>query len=245
MQKISTPLPLSGAKNIRDLGGYRTENGLITKSHSFLRGDALHNLTDEDCGLLYDYGVRCVIDLRSFDEISREPDRLPLLYKKISYVHIPVQDHLRSNRYSEEFPPSMWQLYCWLLDDSRSEFRNIFETITGYPDSCVLFHCSGGKDRTGMTAMLLLKLAGVEDETVIEDYAFSEKAMEDIFPLQVAQMEVRGLVVPPYVMQSPPENMEKALKHLYSVYHSAEEYLKRIGLGKEQIDIVRNKLIAL
>lgn len=243
MQKISKPLPLSGAKNIRDLGGYRTESGLITKSHSFLRGDALHNLSDEDCRLLYDYGVRCVIDLRSFDEIARESDRLPLLYKETGYVHIPIQDHIRSNRYSEEFPPSMWELYCWLLDDSRAEFYSVFDTMVKYPDSCVLFHCSGGKDRTGMTAMLLLKLAGVDDATIIGDYAYSEKAMADIFPLQAAQMEARGLVVPPYVMQSPPENMERALNHLYSVYHSAEDYLKLIGVSKEQVEIIKKKLI--
>ncbi len=53
MQKISIPLPLLGAKNVRDLGGYKTETGLVTKSHSLLRGgDALHNLTNEDCSLL-------------------------------------------------------------------------------------------------------------------------------------------------------------------------------------------------
>ncbi len=243
MQIISKPLPLFGAKNIRDLGGYQTESGFVTKTHSLLRGDALHNLTDEDCRLLYDYGVRCVIDLRSFDEITREPDRLPVLYNRIEYVHISVQDHLRANRYSEEFPPSMWQLYCWLLDDSKAEFRTIFETILRFPESCVLFHCSGGKDRTGMTAMLLLKLAGVDDETIIQDYAYSEKAMADLFPIQVAQMEARGLVVPPYVMQSPPENMVKALEHLYSGYHTVEDYLRQIGLFDEQIKEVRNKLI--
>lgn len=243
MQNISKPLPLSGAKNIRDLGGYQTETGLITKTHAFLRGDALHNLTDEDCRLLYDYGVRCVIDLRSDDEILREPDRLPIIYKQIKYKHIPIQDPVRANRYSTEFPPSMWQLYCWLLDDSQAEFRTVLETMAEFPDSVVLFHCSGGKDRTGMTAMLLLKLVGVDEDTIIEDYAYSEKAMADLFPIQVIQMEARGLVVPPYVMQSPPENMVKALEHLSSVYNTAEEYLKRIGLFDSQILKVQKKLI--
>ena len=243
MPNTSRPLPLSGAKNVRDLGSYQTLTGAITKNYSLLRGDALHNLSEEDCQFLYAYGVRCVIDLRSVEEALREPDRFPFGWNETEYIHIPIQDHIRANRYTEEFPPSMWQLYRWLLDDSQTQFQTIFETIARYPDSGVLFHCSGGKDRTGVTAMLLLKLAGVSDETVTADYAVTEALMKDIFPLQVMQLEARGLNVPPYVMQSPPENMEKALEHLSTVYHTAEAYLHQIGLSEEQIKSIKKKIV--
>lgn len=243
MQKISQPLRLTGAKNIRDLGGYTTDTGARTKTHEFLRGDTLSNLTDEDCRLLIDYGVRCVIDLRSQDEVERSPDRLHQLYESIVYVNIPLQDHVRANRYTSEFPPSMWQLYYWLLDDSGSSFRQIFETIEQYTDSCILFHCAGGKDRTGLLAMLLLKLAGVDDETVIGDYSLSEKVMKDIFPLQAAEMESRGLTVPPYILKSPPEDMQRALKHLHANYHTAENYLMHLGLTANEINAIRKKLV--
>ncbi|SHJ79704.1 protein-tyrosine phosphatase [Anaerocolumna jejuensis DSM 15929] len=243
MQKISIPLPLTGAKNVRDLGGYRTEDGKVTKSHSLLRADALNNLTEEDCRMLYEYGVRCIIDLRSLEESEREPDKLPGIYKDIEYLHVPIQDHVRASRYSEEFPPSMWQLYRWLLDDSKESFSRIFKTIGKYNDSCVLFHCSGGKDRTGTIAMLLLKLAGVEDGTVIADYAATQEYMKEIFPCQVADLTARGLVVPHYVMESPPENMRLTLEYLYENYQSAGKYFKSIGLSDEEIEKLKKKLI--
>lgn len=243
MQTISKPLDLTGAKNVRDLGGYQTQDGRITKHHSLLRGDTLHNLTDKDCKILYDYGVRCIIDLRSEDETSREPGRLHDLYQDIEYLHVPIQDHVRANRYSEEFPPSMWQLYCWLLDDSKESFRTIFETMAKYPDFCVIFHCSGGKDRTGTIAMLLLMLAGVDDETIIGDYAVTQELMKDIFPKQLADLEARGLVVPYYIMESPPENMEKAIRYLYDHYNTIEEYFMTMGFREEEIKLIRNKLV--
>ena len=242
MQQLSQPLPLFGAKNVRELGGYRTESGGVTKTHALLRGDALHNLTGDDCRLLYDYGVRCVIDLRSIDERTREADRLPALHPDIDYVPVALQDPVRTRRYAGEFPPSMWELYRWLLDDSAEQFRAVFETILKHPDDCVLFHCSGGKDRTGMVAMLLLKLAGVDDETVIADYALTERLMTEVFAVQTAGMQARGLVVPPYIMQSPPENMAKTLAYLKSAYGTARNYLSAIGLTNGQLDALLHKL---
>lgn len=243
MQRISEPLELKGAKNVRELGGYRTKEGKITKDHFLLRADALCNLTEEDCKKLYDYGVRCIIDLRSQEETLREPDRLPQIYQDIEYLHVPIQDHVRANRYSEEFPPSMWQLYCWLLDDSKESFYTIFKTIARYQDSCVIFHCSGGKDRTGTIAMLLLKLAGVDDDTIISDYAVSQELMKEIFPRQLADLESRGLVVPQFVMESPPENMNKTLQYLSDHYHSIENYFLTIGFTLEEITNIYKKLL--
>ncbi|MFA9379895.1 MAG: tyrosine-protein phosphatase [Acetanaerobacterium sp.] len=243
MQQLSQPLPLLGAKNVRELGGYRTQSGAITKTHSLLRADALHNLTNDDCRLLYDYGVRCIIDLRSAGERAKAVDRLPALYPDVEYAVVALQDPVRTRRYSDEFPPSMWELYRWLLDDSAEQFRAVFETILRHQNDCVIFHCSGGKDRTGMVAMLLLKLSEVDDETVIADYALTEALMSDVFVVQTLEMQARGLVVPPYIMQSPPENMVKALAHLKSVYGTAGNYLSSIGLHDDQIEMLLRKLV--
>jgi len=243
MQKISEPLELIGAKNVRDLGGYQTMNGNLTKTHSLLRADALHNLTDDDCKVLYEYGVRCIIDLRSLDETRREPDRLQQIYPEIEYLHVPIQDHVRANRYSDEFPPSMWELYCWLLEDSKESFQIIFKMIAKYQEQCVVFHCSGGKDRTGTIAMLMLKLAGVDDETIIGDYSVTQELMKEIFPRQVADLESRGLIVPKYIMESPPQNMEITLSYLENKYQTIEKYFRSIGFHNDEIAKIRNKLV--
>lgn len=243
MQKIAKPIELTGAKNVRDLGGYKTLEGKTTKYHSLLRGDALHVLTDEDCKKLYDYGVRCVIDLRSANEVEREPDRLPEVYTDIEYLNVPIQDYVRGKRYLEEFPPSMWQLYRWMLDDSKEGFHTIFKTIAKYQEASVLFHCSGGKDRTGTVAMLLLKLAGVDDETIIGDYLVTQEYMKEVFVRQTKDLEARGFIVPQYIMESPPENMEKTLQYLQEEYHTIAGYFKELGFDQEEIDSIRRKLV--
>lgn len=243
MKQSIIPLPLTGAKNVRELGGFHTEYGTVTKTHSLLRADALHNLTDADCKLLYDYGVRCIIDLRTEDERSRAVDRLPIVHSDVSYIISSLQDPVRAHRYQEAFPPSMWELYCWMLDDSASEFRTVFETIIEYQDNAVLFHCSGGKDRTGMVAMLLHQLAGVSEDTIVAEYTRTEALMTEVFAIQTAELEARGLVVPQYVMQSPPENMRKALDYLRKNYGTAKDYLLSIGLTDNQIIQLLHKLV--
>lgn len=243
MQKIPQPIPLYGTRNTRELGGYRTDSGLFIKTHALLRSDALQNLTEEDGSLLNRYGVRCVIDLRFQDEIERLPDKLEVLGDSVQYVPVSLQEPVRRKRYTEEFPPSMWELYCWMLDDSQNEFREIFETIARFQEQGVLFHCTGGKDRTGMVAMLLLKLAGVDDETIIGDYALTETVMKDLFVLQTKDLESRGLTVPQYIMQSPPENMEKTLQYLSANYGTVEQYMAHIGLKSDSVNLLKNKML--
>lgn len=243
MQNFSQPMALKGTGNTREVGGYRTVSGLLLKRHSLLRSDALHGITREDGKFLWDYGVRCVIDLRFAEETERFPDRLERIGPSVRYVCVSLQEPVRQKRYRGEFPPSMWELYCWMLDDSQAEFREVFETIAAYPDRCILFHCTGGKDRTGMVAMLLLKLAGVDDATVVGDYALTETAMKDRFALQTKDLESRGFFVPQYIMQSPPDNMEKALRHLSESYGTAADYLSHIGLKASTLRKLRNKML--
>lgn len=242
MQKISQPFELQGAKNVRELGGYRVSGGGVTRTHRILRGDELQNITDEDCRILYEYGVRQVIDLRSAGEVQRGMDRLPRKYPDVAWLNVPMTDHVRGSRYSSEFPPSMWQLYRWLLDDSGESIGLVCRTILK-TDGCVLIHCVGGKDRTGVVAMLLLKLAGVDEDTIAGDYALTERAMKEIFPLQKAEMESRGLVVPDYILQSPKENMSKTLDYLRDTYGTAEQYLGRAGLSQAEIAALRARLL--
>lgn len=243
MQQISQPFPLAGTRNTRELGGYRNRSGILLKNHSILRSDALHKMTAEDARFLSEYGVRCVIDLRFPEERRRFPDRMELFAPDVQYAPVSLQDPVRKKRYTEEFPPSMWELYCWMLDDSQEEFREIMETIAFHSRDAVLFHCTGGKDRTGMVAMLLLGLAGVDEQTIIQDYALTEAVMKDLFVLQTKELESRGFTVPQYIMQSPPSNMEKALHHLSQQYGTAADYLAKIGLNRNTIQALRKKLL--
>ena len=73
---VNAPLALAGTRNTRELGGYPAACGRKTRRHAFLRSDGLSGLTDKDVQMLLDYGVCCVVDLRSESETAAAPSRL-------------------------------------------------------------------------------------------------------------------------------------------------------------------------
>lgn len=172
-------LPLAGANNVRDLGGYPTSSGGMTRYHRFLRSDWLWQLTDEDCAFLRGYGVVGVIDLRDPREVENEPDRslgpdvravnLPLLQLDIS------NDEMMRMVY-EDYRPSFAQLYDMILATSDNIAR-CFRFIAEAPEGCILFHCMAGKDRTGILAMLLMALAGCDKWDCVASYVQSQVHM--------------------------------------------------------------------
>ena len=70
---VNAPLVLAGTRNTRELGGYPAACGRKTRRHAFLRSDGLSGLTDKDVQMLLDYGVCCVVDLRSESETAAAP----------------------------------------------------------------------------------------------------------------------------------------------------------------------------
>ena len=237
---VSKPLPLSGACNVRDLGGYGTADGRITCDRQFLRADSLHALGEADKEFLYDYGVRLVIDLRDVREIELCPFSLP---ESICYRNIPLYDAINSNMLKGEFPSSLRELYIGrLLEDSRKNIAQVLRTAAE-GDSCVLFNCTAGKDRTGVIAMLLLLLAGVKPDLIVADYAATEGNMKQLFALQLAALSERGISGMDYLFTSRPEEMAATLSHVQSSYGGAAPYCRGIGLTESCIARLREKLL--
>jgi protein-tyrosine phosphatase len=122
--KVSEPLALDGAYNVRDLGGYRTAAGKTTKYKKFLRADSLHNLTTEDQDMLYGYGVRTVIDVRSTAEAEKSADAIDRT--KMEYLGYPLLDNVQSRFLQGELPEDMGEMYIELVESSKSVFADIF-----------------------------------------------------------------------------------------------------------------------
>lgn len=164
-------LPLQGACNVRDLGGLPTADGRQTQWHRFLRSDNLHELTDDDMEKLKAYGVKMVIDLRSRAEAEKHPDRAEIL-SWVEYHNIPFLEEDLSpegQAAAKEKLTGLSQLYLGLLK-RKPVIKELFERIAEVQDGCVLFHCAVGKDRTGVLAMLLLMLAGVDRQDCQANY---------------------------------------------------------------------------
>ncbi len=242
MNTVSRKLPLTGAVNLRELGGYPCAGGGETQKRRLLRSDSLHALTPDDKAYLYDYGVRLVLDLRSEGECGQNPSGL-LGYRDVAYRHLPLLDHVQSEGFNTgAFPKSMGELYVDLLDNSGGLIADALRTLVACP-ACAVFNCTAGKDRTGVVSMLLLLAAGVEAETVIADYA---ESYENLKAMVIAQIkgakELYGMDIPEYVFLSEPAQMRRAIAHLEEKYDGVDGYCAAIGMDGAEAAALRAKL---
>ena len=152
-------LPMEGAYNIRDLGGYPAENGGVTRKGLFFRADNTANLTPKDVDLLREKGVSLSIDLRSPKETQDWPSKLKGC-AGMRYENIVMLDEISSNGFRGNFPASMAEMYIRNLDGARDSFVQVFRLLIEN-SGAALFHCTAGKDRTGMVSMLLILLVAV------------------------------------------------------------------------------------
>ncbi|MFC5665942.1 tyrosine-protein phosphatase [Kitasatospora misakiensis] len=212
-------LGLFGAVNARDLGGYRTAEGLVLRAGVALRSDGLHRLTDEDLGRLTGMGLRRIVDLRSRDEVHEAgADRVA---DGMILHHIPVfaqnfdifatlrealadrdpgkQHALLGNGRAEAM---MTGLYRWFVNDSiaREQFAAVLRLLADPGGSPLLFHCSAGKDRTGWTAAVLLTALGVDRETVFTDYLLTNERSAAVVTTVMEGLLARGLMSEPELL---------------------------------------------
>ncbi len=239
--KVSQPLELKQAFNVRDLGVYYNKAGQKLQEKRFLRADALHSLTKEDIEVIKSYGVTCIVDLRS----PMELEQAPCILKKeedITYYSIPLFDDIQSNDGSVKMPESLYSLYQSLLEDSAPQIREVLRSFLRHGNTCCLFNCTAGKDRTGIIAMLLLGLAGVEDEVIVADYSVSAENMSPVFSKQREAMKKAGYEIAEFLLDSRAEEMEKTLAFVKERYGSIQNYLQKL-LSESEINGLRSKLV--
>lgn len=235
-------IPLEIAYNVRHLGGYSTASGRTTSSDA-IRAASLHRLTSAGLASLSDSGVRAIVDFRSQVERERDvtPDVTPFRLKRID---APVfEDDASPVGLENEFS-GFAKVYVSMLESGRDAYRSLFETIAT-TDGAVLFHCAAGKDRTGVAAALLLSLAGVPDDTIVEDYALSETLLTPLLSEWLPRMAERGINEERAraVMAAKPEDMIATLAHIRARFGSSEGYLTEIGVSASGISEVRAKLL--
>ncbi len=248
MIQANPPLALQGPRNLRDLGGYPTLDDKQTRPRQFLRSDSPARFTLQDCQALYDYGVRLQVDLRSVFECQREPSALQN-FLDVEYHNVQMVDDFNSNLAQTDrspfatLPNNMADTYISMLDTAGPRFATAFRWMLRYPDDCVLFNCTAGKDRTGVTAMLLLKIARCPDDVILADYAATyDNIRQDVE--QIMQMyATQGIQLDVDVFHSDPETMAQSLRHLDGTYGSIEDWLTFAGLTTAEIDALRHKLV--
>lgn len=228
------PLPYPGVHNIRCLGGYETDGGARTRADAVWRGCALTGIDQEDHEDLLARGLATIIDLRRDDEIASAPN--PLANDpRVIYVNIPLFDGLAPiDQMAEEAGGefNMGIRYVRALDDCQSNMAQVMRTIAGASPGGVYFHCTAGKDRTGLIAALLLSNAGVARDVVIAEYALTTRLGASLMDRLRIAIRHRGASAArtEQILASEPDTMRNVLAHLDTTYGGPISYLDRIGI---------------
>lgn len=240
-------LALSGAYNVRDLGGYRTRAGDLTLRRRLLRADSPHRLTSGDLDLLLGTGLRTVIDLRAPHELAGAPNPLGVI-ASLDYLHLPLFDALAPANVHEGAtgPDPLPDFYARTLSTRAEALREVMQAITEAPPGAVMFHCTAGKDRTGVIAALLLGNADVRDADIVADYARTERHIAPLVAEFLERARVNGTDVDAYgrALRSRPETMRRVLADIARTYGTVPDYLAGIGLDSEQRARLAARLLA-
>lgn len=234
-------LPVSGTYNVRDLGGYATDAG-PTRYRRLLRADALHRLDDTGIATLLDSGVTTVIDLRHGDELAHQPNPFAT-HGTVSYHNVSLLDGLAPSLMAEG--DVLLELYQLALGQRQSAVAEVLTLIAEAPAGTVLFHCTAGKDRTGIIAALLLGIAGVEANDIVDDYAQTAERIAPILDEITAGAIARGASPEGFqrLLASEPATMIATLAFIEAEFGSVPAYLSAIGLDASTTTRLRNRLL--
>jgi protein-tyrosine phosphatase len=223
-------LGLLGARNFRDLGGYRGAGGARTRWGQVFRSDAL-TLEEADFLSFAGLGVRTVYDLRSDPERELTPNRLPDGDHVVESLPLisdgspaPTIDALLAD--GERF---LADIYLHMLEGSAPAFGRILAGLADAPRLPAVFHCAAGKDRTGMVAALLLSVLGVAEPDILDDYELTSRyrTSDRVEAVMERMSSERGVApeVAAGILRTPRWAMQCALAQLGARYGGIEGYL--------------------
>ena len=246
MLKDLRHLPVAGAHNVRDLGGYRTAGGVILPWRRFLRADSLHRIAPGELDRLAGEGIGTVIDLRTPGEIAEAPN--PFRARPgVDFLNLPLFDDLAPAALGQvKGAPrdALLDFYLAALHRRQDSIRAILAAMADAQDGAVLFNCTAGKDRTGIVAALLLSVADVPRQDILADYAISAELISKLVAEFLELSRQRGGDTEAYarMLQSPARTMEHALGTLDAEHGSVGGYLSAIGLHDAQVAALHARL---
>jgi protein-tyrosine phosphatase len=252
-------LPLEGAKNFRDLGGYRTSDDRYVRWGMVYRSNHLLNLTAKDSDYLHRLGIRLVCDVRSDGERARAPDHWT--GDAPEFFSVPIGSNLITTPTGDDLKRRMASIDSQTKDSVRAydyaieyagQYAKILRRIAA-GDLPLVEHCTAGKDRTGVFSAILLTALGVPRDTVVQDYLLSNEYLlaPDTIATTTADLQrAFGLAEPPdistvrTIMTARPETLEATLDKISKTYGSFANYLRdALKLSDSEVAAIRQRLL--
>lgn len=250
-------LMTKGLYNARDLGGFPTAEGKTTRFGVFVRSEAPVDLPEEDIAYLRDYGVTASMDFRGTGEAQARPSDLREL---MPYYHRPLFNEAAMAG-SGAHPPKKigWgEQYIEMAEGCRDWAKDVL-TIAAENQGILLYHCTTGKDRTGLMTCYLLSIAGVGRADIAADYCVSQVFLEPVYEkMRSGKMHLgpppgdgkgEGGKMPPMppmdnsFFETPASAMLTLIDYLTERYGGVVEYLREIGVEESVLAALRNKLV--
>jgi protein-tyrosine phosphatase len=235
-------IKIEGCYNLRDVGGYPTHDGRRTRWRTLLRSDSPHRLTPASWRELHGYGVRTIIDLRRPGELLHMGYSVEVA--GVRYRHLPIFDD-EAQRVVDPPARDLDELYRLLLDHCGAQFGGVLRAIAADGGAPALIHCAVGKDRTGLTIALALGVAGVDRETIAEDYSLSSALLSPLNDEIRASEREQGADMERLerILESRHDTMLRALAYIDERFGGVASYLARAGMPLEELERLNAVLV--
>lgn len=257
-----TGVILSKPHNTRDLGGIINQEGYTIKSRLILRSDALSKMNLSDALVLKnDYGVTNVIDFRSKAETTSAPDTNKALF---FYQHKPIAPqnyYLESNNNIKELvnkiksgdqtgDAMMLSMYDYIADSKQSiaAYKDLFQTLLTN-DNATLYHCTSGKDRTGVATALILSALNVDRGVINANYLESNQYRQEIVNADLTKAKKytsnqRVLDILQDMESVKQPYLDEYFNELSKTYGGVDQYLhNQLGLTDQDVQQLQTKYL--
>ena len=241
LQPDATPsraLPIGGAFNARDIGGYDTPAGPIAWRR-LMRSGGLDAIDDADRAVLAELGVRTVLDLRRDEELETRPNQLGELNVRTIRVSI-TPGSLTSE---PDAMPTLTDIYTAIVESSGPALAEAINVLAEPAALPAWVHCTAGKDRTGVVVALVLALVGVDDQVIIEDYAVSEALLGTAFVERLSAGNPDIAEIASDLLASPPALIASVLEQIRASHGGVAEFLVHHGMDPAAPDRLRAALV--
>lgn len=259
-------LNLRKLNNTRDLGGLPAEGGKRIRSGKLIRSGKIYKLPKSTVKRLEEMRVDTIVDMRTEKERQEYPSssingatyyNLPLMCtatRGITHEKSMARTMMEeSKRLKNEFgtaPEYMMKMYEIILfsKEAQKNLKKFFELALN-EKNCMLWHCSAGKDRTGIAAMLLEWILGVDEQVIIADYVASDrfqrrKRLPQRLGLIIAPLPRRFKLFLYAQMQAKPEYITGAMQAIKDKYGTIEAYFENaLEISEENIRTLKDKYL--
>ena len=213
------------------------------------RSDLLYHLNPKEKALLRDNNIKVVIDLRNKDEVEHLSDTN---IKAINFINNPMlPEHqeggdspLKTITIKHMTLPDMENAYRELVRKDRKEaWSNIFNILLDNGKGAILYHCSAGKDRTGVVTAVILTVLGIDKETIYEDYLLTNE--KPLYYKKLAlEMDPESREIFLDYFQAKKEYLDASFDEISKIYGTFDNFLLECcSMDKNKINILKDKYL--